>query len=109
MRWVRKRIRYRCFKDFMTYSEDRKLSSDDRRLKSERLEDRYQVLFLLNQLIQPVNQSTIRTRNPFDPPLHFPLIDFLFFALCSMPHALFTRNPQPTNHPIKIFNPKSYI
>ena len=54
-------------------TEDRKQRSDDRRLKSEvgiwkseGLEDRRQVLFLLNQLIQPcqLNQPHIpETRN----------------------------------------------
>jgi hypothetical protein len=33
----------------------------------------------------------------------------LLYALYPMLYALFTRNPHPANHPIKIFNPKFHI
>ena len=79
-------------------SKDNKQRSDDRRSKSERLENRCQVLFLLNQLIQPcqLNQPYIPD-NPLL--LHLPMSDVLLYALCPMRYAFScpqraTCNPQ---------------
>ena len=86
-------------------SEDRKQRPDDRsqitavrRLKSEKLEDRCQVSFYPINLFNPVNQSTIYTRNSLDPhSFHRPMSYSMRYALCSMPFLPHSAFPLPNS------------